>query len=276
VFSSNFDVNQNQHCCFAHGPAPSFPRPAHAFVHGPIMAHPDRTPPLRPCSRAATSGRPLPAPTGRAPLPAPDPGSPPLLFSSTRRPRADPRPPIFLPDATRARSFFPSVRATGARSHPAPPHSSGVGACHPWEAPAIHRIRALAPPRDSPTGSHRRAPRRPGAARPRRADVLHALVLDPPPLDPSAPHFSEPTSPSRSPSFSPAGKLFLSSAAGEHRGATPVRGRRPSGRPRPSSAEASRPCHPWLGRAGGPPRPALLLRAESRPNRRILFFQILF
>jgi hypothetical protein len=88
-----------------HGPAPSFPRPAHAFVHGPIMATPTG-PPLRPCSRAATSGRPPPAPTGRAPLPALDPSSPPPLFLHAAPP-SRPSPPHFLPRCCPSPFLFP-------------------------------------------------------------------------------------------------------------------------------------------------------------------------
>jgi hypothetical protein len=99
---------------------------------------------------------------------------------------------------------------------------------------------------------------------PHRAGVLRALVPDSSQLHPPAPHFGEPTSLRRSPSSSPTGKSSPSLAAGEHRCATPVRGRTPSGRPRPF----------WPGlagradRAGRLPCPALLLQAECRPTGR--------
>jgi hypothetical protein len=169
VFSSNFDVNQNQHCCFAHGPAPSFPRPAHAFVHGPIMAHPDRTPPLRPCSRAATSGRPLPAPTGRAPLPAPDPGSPPSSFPPRGAPEPTLAPPFssqMLPEPVPfSPQFEPPVPGATLHHHTAPASELAIRG-KPRPSTASVRLRRPEILRQGATAEHHGAPKLPGRAEP--------------------------------------------------------------------------------------------------------------
>jgi hypothetical protein len=161
---------------------------------------PSRGPPRPdpPCAsaltHAATLGRSPPAPAGRAPLPAPDPTRPPSILLSTWHHRAN--PPIFLP--RRRPSPVPFPLGSNHRRPmlgAAPRHrtaSASELAVHgePRPSAASACLCHLELLQQGAATEHHGAQ---GPARPRRVDVLHALVPDPPQLHPSVPHFGEPT-----------------------------------------------------------------------------------
>jgi hypothetical protein len=195
VFSWNFVVNRNQHCCFAHGPAPSSPRPAHAFTHGPNVAHPDRTPPFVPIPalpRRADRGP--PPPTAR-PCQHQTPAAPSSSFPPRGAP--EPTPPIFFSDAARARSFFPSIRTTRVtaqlRRRSSPSAGSPSHPMHPRRpellqqgATTEHHGAPKLPARTEPASSTRWCPIRLRSTRPHTISVSRPPPAVPLPFPPPA------------------------------------------------------------------------------------------
>jgi hypothetical protein len=135
MFSLEFHF-KSKSALFSWAQPSSFPQLTHALMRRPHTATPTRSP-LRPCSRAATPGRPPPAPTGCVPYRMTEPPS--SILPSCGTARAGPPLPISLfhfgqkplmPFA----ALFCSAAALGAEAHrhPLPPLS----------AKSVHRSRA--------------------------------------------------------------------------------------------------------------------------------------